>query len=77
MVGEVPEILARMRLRSHQMEVFGASVMVVSHDLLIHLSLDRFVKQPPRKGGAVRTRVTYPRRSQSRSRPRPSLLVHA
>ena len=53
MVGEVPEILARMRLRSHQMEVFGASVMVVSHDLLIHLSLDRFVKQPPREAGAA------------------------
>jgi hypothetical protein len=44
-VGEVPEILVRMRLLSHQMEVFGASVMVVSHDLSMHLSLDRFVKQ--------------------------------
>jgi hypothetical protein len=32
------------------MEVFGASVMVVSHDLLIHLSL---VKQPPREAGAA------------------------
>lgn len=31
----------------------------------------------PRKGGAVRTRATYPRRTQRRSRSRPSLLVHA
>jgi hypothetical protein len=53
-VGEVPEILARMRLRSHHREVFGASVMVVSHDLLIHLSLDRFVKQPRRQAAVAR-----------------------
>jgi hypothetical protein len=30
----------------------------------------------PRAGGAVRTRATYPRRSQSGSRRRTSLLVH-
>ena len=59
-VGEVPEILVRMRLLSHQMEVFGASVMVVSHDLLMHLSLDRFVKQTSRKAGKPSTAVEMP-----------------
>ena len=69
MVGEVPEILARMRLRSHQMEVFGASVMVVSHDLLIHLSLDRFVKQPPRLAGTAWTLATIDSPASARGQP--------
>jgi hypothetical protein len=41
-----------MRLLSHQTDVVGNPVMVASHDLLMHLSLDRFVKQP-RDGAAV------------------------
>jgi len=66
-VGEVPEILVRMRLLSHQMEVFGASVMVVSHDLLMHLSLDRFVKQTSRKAGKPSTASRCPSHQESGS----------
>jgi hypothetical protein len=45
-VGGISQISAQMRLLSHQAGVRAATGMVLSHDLLMHLYLDRFVRQP-------------------------------
>lgn len=50
-MGEIDEISAELRLLSHQTEPYVDAGIVVSHDRLMHLTLDRFVKQPPSKAG--------------------------
>jgi hypothetical protein len=54
-VGEIDEISAELRLLSRQTDTYGDAGMAVSHDRLMHLTMDRFVKQP-RDEGAVRRR---------------------
>jgi hypothetical protein len=51
-LGRISEISAQMRLLSYQTEVCGTAGMVVSHDLLMHRSSERFVRQPRRVASA-------------------------
>ena len=46
MVGEITEISGDLKALSHQVAVFTHPPTVVSHDLLMHQNLDRFLRQP-------------------------------
>ena len=52
MVGEITEISGDLKALSHQLAVFTHRPTVVSHDLLMHQNLDRFLRQPRVKGAA-------------------------
>jgi hypothetical protein len=45
-VGEITEISGDLKALSHQLAVFTHPPTVVSHDLLMHQNLDRFLRQP-------------------------------
>ena len=45
-VGEITEISGDLKALSHQLAVFTPPPTVVSHALLMHQTLDRFLRQP-------------------------------
>lgn len=53
-------------LLSHQMEIRVARGMTVSHDLLMHLRLDRFVRQPHLNAGVSWRSISEARRAAAR-----------
>jgi hypothetical protein len=66
-VGEITEISGDLKALSHQLAVFTHPPTVVSHDLLMHQNLDRFLRQP-RDIAIVALRTVQPGTALSLSR---------